>query len=194
MPSSCLHLPKINHTQKARAQQRILKNSTGDGFISSEDEVESIYHFVDDEVLGDFFLPEENENNAGTSDDSSLVKDALTKDIDPLDILNKAISGLNSCKEENVNEPPISPNDTSTSASSDRSIQQSLIELNCFAEELGCLSDTALLPDVFTQPGVLSISGSVDGFGSLLSESYSVTPPMTSGSNGKLCKGRNTKP
>lgn len=173
----------IRRSKKAQQRKKAREDMMADNGNTSNDEEEFekkpallpvSHENIDDEEMCDPTQKREFE-----------VKEK--KKVDPQVMLDEAVAEIGaSCEEET------STNEASSAPSSENHSTSSLLEANCFANELNRLSDAILLQDSFSTLAIPSLSGAVEGFGSHQSiESFSAT---TDPSIDKLCKGKNKKP
>ena len=135
-----------------------------------------------------FSLSEEDQDQPSKDDDHLQVmvgdlpqNKEPEEDIEPHVMLDKAMAGMTVHDKGPVNQavPPIFKDNS-----------MSFLEINRFADELGCLSDATLFEDSFSMLNIPFVSGAVEGFGPDMVDLSTTADPSAD----KLCKGKNKKP
>ena len=165
--------------QIARAQERIQKKISEDMVESdSENDFEMIDSSVEKKPLK--ILKKIQDTPVPFQ-----KREAKVENINPEVMLNEAV--LRVKPEENL-----LVNEITSSAFGDisKKCHQDQLELDCFAADMGRLSDMALLEDSFTHLIVPFLSGAVEGLGVCASEYQEVADDSID----KLCKGKNNRP
>lgn len=160
--------------RKAKAQKEARERmaNESEGFMSSE---EDEFEKESDRLVHNDNEEKHEPENDQTMDEPCEEKEEI-KILNPQDILDEAVAGLDLCDTHAVLPTEDSPVKSEN--------------INCFADELACLSDAVLLEDSFTVLAIPLLSGAVEGFGSHAFDSSSGADQSID----RLCKGKNKKP